>query len=167
MNKETAALLASLEHLFIPKWFYDNERDESEPFIKLLHENPSLLFDVFSIMCKDHNQENPFSKEEFSSETYSMDPEKEWFGTLLKFPKPEPAAPHCYEMYLFHDKDLKYKAVFALEAATSQEGEPGKVIGYLNEQGEMRSFGGWPLEEEQDFFAGALELYKKILDGEV
>ena len=163
MNKEIATLLAYLEHKFIPDMFYDNERD----LIYTLHENPSLLFDVFSMVCKDHDQENPFSKEEFSGETYSMDPEKEWFGTLLKFPKPEPAAPHCYEMYLFHDKDLKRKAVFALEAATSQDGEPGKLVSYLNEQGEMRNFGGWPVDEEQDFFAGSLELYKKILNGEV
>ena len=163
MDTKTAALLAYLEHQFIPEIFYDDERD----LIYTLHEHPTMLFDVFSMMCKDHDQENPFSKEEFSGETYSMDPEKEWFGTLLRFPEPAPDAPHCYEMYLFHDKDMQRKAVFALEAATSQEGEPGKLVSYLNRKGEPRNFGGWPVDEKQDFFAGSVEVYKMILAGDL
>ena len=161
MNKKTAEALAYFEHLFLPKVFYGDERD----LVFEIHKNPNLLFDVFSLICKDNDAENPFSKENFSAETYRMD--DEWFGTRIQFPEPAPDAPHCYELYLFHDGDLQRKAVFALEAAHAVDGSAGKLVSYLEETGTTRNFGGWPVEEQQDFFAGSLALYKKILAGEL
>lgn len=161
MDTKIAALLAYLEHQFVPEIFYDDERD----LVYTLHDQPSLLFDIFSMMCKDHETVNPFMKEQFSANTYKMD--DEWFGTLVKFPEPEPTAPHCYELYLFHDGDMKRKAVFVLEAATAPDGSAGKLVSYLDKTGTPRNFGGWPVDEQQDFFAGSLELYKKILAGEI
>lgn len=160
MEKNLAVALAYFEHIFIPSAFYDGEHD----IVRSINENPDLLFDVFSMVCKDADTENTFSKEEFSGETFRMD--GEWFGTRIKFPKPD--GPHCYELYLFHDKDMERKGVFALEAATSQEdGSAGKLISYLDPEGTPRNFGGWPADEENDFFAGALLLHKKITAGEL
>ena len=160
MEINLAVVLAYFEHKFLPDVFYGGEHD----IVYGMHENPDLLFDVFSMICKDADAENTFSKEEFSGETFRMD--EEWFGTKIKFPKPD--GPHCYELYLFHDKDMERKGVFALESATSKEdGSEGKLVSYLDRTGTPRNFGGWPVDEEQDFFAGALMLHKKIIAGEL
>lgn len=135
------------EHRVLPQWFFEGK----DRFVGMILNDKTVLFRIIDDMFRKEEIKNPYTEEQFKTETAKIAEETMMIKIML--PDPEDV-PLCYCCYLFFDKDFEKPGFFSIEKGNNIGSKTSKTIPFVcswTADGSHNNYGNCSLENSQDF----------------